>query len=85
MAKSATGPSFAPPVSDLRMEPGARLRPFAADGDGRHPDHFRDFFQAETTKESQRDDPGFPRIEIGQRSQRIVDRDHELKAQVPVP
>ncbi len=69
---SALGPGCALPVSDLSMEPGTRLRPLAADSDGRDSDHLRDFFQAETAKESQLDDLGFPRIEVGQRSQCIV-------------
>jgi len=63
---SAMCARLAPPIPDLSMKPGARFGPLATDSDGREPDHLRDFFQAETTKESQLDDLSFPRVELGQ-------------------
>ncbi len=72
---------LAPPIPDLSMKPGARFGPLATDSDGREPDHLRDFFQAETTKESQLDDLSFPRVELGQCTQCIVYR-HKVSGPV---
>ena len=75
MCVSALLLSAAPLAADFSMQPGARLRPLAADRDRRHTDDFRNFFKTEAAKKSQLDDLRLPWVAVGQFPQRIVYRD----------
>lgn len=54
------------------MQPSLRHPPVAPHGAQGNPQHFRDFFQAQSAKETQLDGASLARVEFFQRGQRII-------------
>ena len=61
-------------VLQFSVEPRPGDAPFTLDGPFRDTEHFSGFLDAETTEETQFDDPALPRIKLREAIQGLIER-----------